>query len=332
MIAAAALIAGLLLVWILESRHGPQPQPAVHERFGDRRVLSPEPPPLYIPPVVPAPPEPAAEQQTELSAETPEPQSQPRFYPSPEPQSAYYPPEPPMPAVRDSKGPDTRAAAGPALVIDTTSPLERDGNSRPSGSAAPGVARADAARVRASGLANPSRTVPQGVLIPAVLETAFDSNHPGFARAIVSRDVRSFDGTRLLIPRGSRVVGEYGADAAPGQNRALIVWTRLIRPDGVTIALDSPAVDTLGRGGVRASVNTHFWDRFGNAILNSTVEIGAGVAAAAAVGPLLVVPGAVQRSLPQQETRYVPTLKVRPGKSISIFVARDLEFPERGPQ
>ena len=54
----------------------------------------------------------------------------------------------------------------------------------------------------------------------------------------------------------------------------MIIWTRLIRPDGMTIAVDFPAVDTLGRGGVPAAVNTHFWSRFGDALLQTTVGIG----------------------------------------------------------
>ena len=184
-------------------------------------------------------------------------------------------------------------------------------------------------RVQASALANRADTVTQGTLIPAVLETAFDSTSPGLARAIVSRDVRGFDGTRILIPRGSRLIGEYGADVAASQKRALITWTRLIRPDGVTIALDSPATDTLGRGGVEAHVNSHFFTRFLNAILRTTVDVGGAIATRAVTGPYVVaLPGMVQSSSSTvQSSSPTPTLSVRAGKSISIFVARDLEFP-----
>jgi type IV secretory pathway VirB10-like protein len=124
--------------------------------------------------------------------------------------------------------------------------------------------------MRASALANRATTVPEGTLIAAVLETGFDSTQPGFARAVVSRDVRSFDGANVLIPRGSKLIGEYRSDVAHGQKRAVIIWTRLIRPDGMTIAMDSPAVDTTGRGGVPASVNNHFLERFGDALLQTT--------------------------------------------------------------
>src|SRR3546814_16795973 len=64
-------------------------------------------------------------------------------------------------------------------------------------------------RSRAGSMSNRSTTVPQGTLIPAVLETAFNSTGSGFARALVQRDIYGFDGARVLIPRGSRLIGEY---------------------------------------------------------------------------------------------------------------------------
>jgi type IV secretion system protein VirB10 len=186
--------------------------------------------------------------------------------------------------------------------------------------------------MRASAFANRSVTVPQGTLIQAVLETGFDSTQPGFARAIVSRDVRSFDGSNVLIPRGSKLVGEYRSEVAQGQNRAIIIWTRLIRPDGMTITMDSPAVDTVGRGGVPASVNTHFWSRLGEALLQSTVGIGSALAQRSVTGPVVVLPGNATAAASQlaPANNYVPTLTVPAGKSISIFVAHDLDFSAAG--
>ena len=87
----------------------------------------------------------------------------------------------------------------------------------------------------------------QGTLIPAVLETAIDTDLPGYVRAVVSRDVRSFDGSKVLIPRSSRLIGQYKSGLADGQTRAYVIWSRLIRPDGVSVALGSPAVDFSGR-------------------------------------------------------------------------------------
>jgi type IV secretion system protein VirB10 len=186
--------------------------------------------------------------------------------------------------------------------------------------------------MRAGAFANRSMTVPQGTLIQAVLETGFDSTQASFARAIVSRDVRSFDGTNILIPRGSKLIGEYNSSVGQGQKRAGIIWTRLIRPDGMTITLDSPAVDTVGRGGVPASVNTHFWERFGDALLQTTVGIGSALAQRRAGETVVVVSGNTSAAAAQlvPANNYIPTLSVPAGKSISVFVAQDLDFSAAG--
>ncbi len=183
-------------------------------------------------------------------------------------------------------------------------------------------------RARAGRLANPSTTVPQGAVIQTVLETALDSNRPGFVRAIVSRDVRSFDGTRVLIPRGSRLFGEYKADLARGQNRAFIQWQRLTRPDGVQIMVDSPAADPLGRAGVGGKVNSHFFERFSGAILQSALDVGVGLATRSATNGTVVLglPGSTQSITGNNQENLRPTLKVKHGTMVSVFVARDLDF------
>ena len=188
-------------------------------------------------------------------------------------------------------------------------------------------AQTSADRVRAGRLADPSRTVPLGTIIPAVLETALDSTRAGSVRALVQRDVRSFDGSRVLIPRGSRLYGGYEGELANGQNRALVTWTRLLRPDGVTIALDSQASDPLGRAGIKGKVDSKFWQRFGGAILQSVLDIGVGIATREATdGVIVALPGSTQnvtRISPQQVT---PTLTVKHGTSVSVYVGRDLDF------
>lgn len=186
-------------------------------------------------------------------------------------------------------------------------------------------------RVFAGRLRNPARTVPQGTIIAAVLETALDSTRAGGVRAIVSRDVRSYDGSRVLIPRGSRLYGEYTSEMSAGQNRALVRWQRLTRPDAVIINLDSPAADPLGRAGVRGKVDTHFFERFGGAILQSVLDIGVGIATRSVSEDTVIVglPGSTQQVTGQQQqllNEVQPTLRVRQGTSVSVFVARDLDF------
>lgn len=185
----------------------------------------------------------------------------------------------------------------------------------------------DVDRVSASRFLNPGFTIPQGTVIPAVLETALDSTRAGGARALIQRDVSSFDGTRVLIPRGSRLYGEYEGDLERGQNRALVQWTRLIRPDGVTIALDSPSSDPLGRAGVKGKVDSKFLQRFGGAILQSILDIGVGLAVnQVADGVIVALPGSVQNLQVTDPSAVTPTLKVKHGTSVSVFVARDLDF------
>lgn len=182
-------------------------------------------------------------------------------------------------------------------------------------------------RVTAERFLNPSLTIPQGTVIPAVLETALDSTRAGAVRALVQRDVLGFDGSRVLISRGSRLYGEYEANIQSGQNRALVRWTRLIRPDGVTIALDSPSSDPLGRAGIRGKVDSKFLQRFGGALLQTVLDLGAGVAINRATGGVIVaLPGSTQNLRVTEPQQIQPTLKVRHGTSVSVFVARDLDF------
>lgn len=195
-----------------------------------------------------------------------------------------------------------------------------------------GGSAADSDRVRAARFESPSMTIPKGTVIAAVLETALDSTQPGGVRALVQRNVSSFDGTRVLIPRGSRLIGEYEASLERGQNRAFITWTRLIRPDGVIIALDSPASDPLGRAGVKGKVDGKFLQRFGSALLQSVLDVGVGIATReASDGVIVALPGSTTNITQGRNPQDIqPTLKVKHGTSVSVFVARDLDFSSVG--
>ena len=162
-------------------------------------------------------------------------------------------------------------------------------------------------------------------MIPAVLETAINTDVPGFVRAVVSQDVRSFDGTRILVPRSSRLIGQYQSGLQAGQKRAYVIWTRLIRPDGVSVALASPGTAFDGSGGIPGRVDTHFFQRFGSAILLSVIG---GLSTVASGGTALVVGGgqtAASTAL-QQNGDIPPTVRVRPGEPIRVVTARDLDF------
>ncbi len=183
----------------------------------------------------------------------------------------------------------------------------------------------------ATPMAAPATTIVQGTLIPGVLETAVNTDLAGFVRAVISRDIKSYDGRRVLIPRGSRVIGQYKSGLAVGQTRAYILWTRLIRPDGVSIALNSPSVDSSGQNGLAGKVNSHFGKRFGSAILLSSIgalgqAIGGGGTSVVLAGPQAVVSSQANASI-----NIPPTVQVKQGQPIMIFVARDLDFSAVAP-
>ncbi|MBU1378220.1 MAG: type IV secretion system protein VirB10 [Alphaproteobacteria bacterium] len=198
-----------------------------------------------------------------------------------------------------------------------------------------GVTRGLGDTARAGQMRDLSRTIPQGSVIPATLETAINSDLPGAVRAVVSRDVRGFDGSRVLIPRGSRLVGQYKSAAAIGQTRAFVVWSRIITPTGVSIDVGSPATDRLGRGGLDGEVDTHFVRRFGSSILLTVIGAGGqALANSASSGnsTTLVLGGTGgQGSNPaaialQKQIDMPDTIKVAQGVPVQVSVARDLDF------
>ena len=129
-------------------------------------------------------------------------------------------------------------------------------------------------------IANPSNTIVQGTMIQAVMETALDSSLPGQTRAVVSEDVFCFDGSLLLIPRGSRLIGRYRSGVDIAQRRVTIAWDRIILPDNQTIQISSFGGDELGRSGVTGFVDTRFDERFGSAALISLISAAPSAAAA----------------------------------------------------
>ena len=190
--------------------------------------------------------------------------------------------------------------------------------------------------VRAQQMGNLDQLVPQGTIISAVMETALNSDLPGYARAIVTKDVLSFDGSAVLIPAGSRIIGEYNSGVAQGASRIFIIWSRLIRPDGVSIALGSPAVDELGRGGLGGKVNRHFLQRYGGAILLSVLTggISALTASLSRNSAVVVSTSGEANNLAGQALKgndIPPTIKTKQGALVLIFVARDLDFSAVGP-
>jgi type IV secretion system protein VirB10 len=196
------------------------------------------------------------------------------------------------------------------------------------------AARASEAQPQASvatQLTHLNATITQGATIPAILETALNSDLPGYTRAVVSRDVRGFDGKAVLIPRGSRLIGQYRSALSLGQSRVFVIWTRVIRPDGVSVQIGSPGGDALGRGGLTGDVDSHFFARFGGAVLLSVLNTGLTAAAGApstqvVIGSPSAAIGAAANAVVPTGENILPTIKVDQGAPITIFVARDLDF------
>ena len=183
----------------------------------------------------------------------------------------------------------------------------------------------------ATQLTNLGTTITQGATIPGILETALNSDLPGYTRAVVSRDVRAFDGKAVLIPRGSRLIGQYRNALSLGQSRVFVIWTRVIRPDGVSIQIGSPGGDALGRGGLTGDVNSHFFARFGGAILLSVLSTGTAAVAGTpstqvTIGSPAAAAGAAASATIPTGSDIPPTITVMQGEAITIFVARDLDF------
>lgn len=191
-----------------------------------------------------------------------------------------------------------------------------------------------AAVTRAEVIVNPGNTVVQGTMIQAVTETALDSTLPGAIRAVVSEDVHSFDGTRVLIPRGARLVGRYRSDVALAQSRVMVAWDRIILPDNQTVEISAFGGDELGRTGTTGFVDTRFAQRFGSAALISL--IGALPAAAAgqiedeAAADIASDVGTDLRdstqSVMQDYLAIRPVIHVDQGTRITVMVDRDLEI------
>src|SRR5690606_144422 len=125
---------------------------------------------------------------------------------------------------------------------------------------------------KATKMQNLHALVAQGTMIDGLLETAIQSDLPGMVRAIVSENTYSFDGSQLLIPKGSRLIGRYNSGLVRGQSRVFVIWNRLIRPDGVSVNIGSYGTDDLGRSGLGGVVDTKFFERFGSSVLLSLID------------------------------------------------------------
>ena len=187
---------------------------------------------------------------------------------------------------------------------------------------------------RAEVIVNPGHTVVQGTMIQAVLDTAMDSTLPGVIRAVVSEDVQSFDGTRILIPRGAQLIGRYRSEVALAQSRVMVGWDRIILPDNQTVQISAFGADELGRSGVTGDVDSRLGQRFGSAALISLIgAVPAAAAASISDEETSDVASDVATDLRDASTSVMqdylsirPVIRVPQGTRITVMVDRDLEI------
>lgn len=185
---------------------------------------------------------------------------------------------------------------------------------------------------RLSGLPSPN-VLQAGSVIPAALITGIRSDLPGLVTAQVTQNVYdSPTGRILLIPQGSRLIGDYDADVAFGQSRVLLAWNRLILPDGRSIVLErQPAADPRGFAGLQDATDYHWGGVLKAALVSTLLGVGSEVGSGSDGDLARAIRRGTQDSINRageqivsRELNVRPTLTIRPGFPVRVLVTRDL--------
>lgn len=214
------------------------------------------------------------------------------------------------------------------------------------------LSHTSAQQVTATNIGETDFIIAQGKMIEAVLETAINTQLAGMLRAVVSRDIYGESGNYVLIPKGSRLVGTYNDKVSENQFRVEIQWQRVIRPDGIDIAINSPSTDKLGRAGTSGFVDRRFFDALSNSILLSLIAIGSASASGEVTDSLsndnqgnttqttsgnakdlAIIDsvksfGDVSEKITSELLEDEPIILVNQGTRVNVFVNRDIIFPK----
>lgn len=178
-----------------------------------------------------------------------------------------------------------------------------------------------------------------GAVIPAALITGIRSDLPGQITAQVTEHVYdSPTGRILLVPQGTRLIGEYSNDVGFGQRRLLLVWKRLILPNGRSIVLErQPGADAQGYAGLQDGVDYHWWDLAKAAGLSTLLSVGAELAVDDQDRLLRAIRNGAQdtindagQQIIRRQLNVAPTLTIRPGFPVRVIVTRDLVLEPYG--
>lgn len=186
---------------------------------------------------------------------------------------------------------------------------------------------------------NPDLYVPENTYIPCTLQTRFVSDVAGRISCNISEDVYSANGHTLLIEKGTKAKGVYKTGTLKaGQSRMFIVWTELRTPDAKKITLvDTQVVGQLGEAGIDGWIDTHFWERFGNALLLSTVQDVAAAAAGSAPGKdrntdytenTRAATAEMAKMALENSINIPPTIYKNQGDIIGMLVGEDIDFSD----
>lgn len=189
---------------------------------------------------------------------------------------------------------------------------------------------------RAQKLPTLTYLIPKGAKGDCTLETAIDSQLPGLVTCVLAFDIYGANGKAVMLERGTTLTGETRSQVQQGQNRLFVLWAEARTPTGVIAQLDSPATDALGRSGVTGEVDTHFWDRFGAAILISVVNgvtqagssyaSGAGTNGGTSINYNPQGANSVMTEILRNTINIPPTITVAQGERVQILFARDVDF------
>jgi type IV secretion system protein VirB10 len=281
----------------------------------------------------------------------------PSLPPQPIPLAPPLPPPPPTAAETEAKA-QMQAPRGPTLLErrigandsagggygQQASGQQGTGIPGQPGAARPGGLGGEQPDVATSAqpLLNADTLMLRGTYIRCVLETRIISDIPGFTSCVVTEPVYSFTGRRLLLPKGSKVLGKY--DSGPTGDREAVIWDRVVTPNGIDVNMASPGVDNLGGSGHPGYLNSHWGSRIGSALLISMLS-DAFKYEGEKHGPTstnISDGGVVTQSPYQSNTAQTlqdlsnqavqasanrkPTLTINQGTVVNIYVAKDVDF------
>jgi type IV secretion system protein VirB10 len=260
-------------------------------------------------------------------------------------------PTPPLPVVTQTAQTQPTKQQGPTLLQRRLE--ETQSNAPPEAPAAPTsnplrdpgdpIGGMEDTKTSAQPLSNPDAIMVRGTFIRCVLQTRIISDFPGFASCVVTEPVYSFTGKRLLLPKGSKVLGKYRSKPVVG-NRLFVIWDRIITPTGIDVNMSSPGVDDLGSSGDAGYLDSHWASRITAALLISTLsdafsyeaaEHGPKTTSLTGNGVAVETPfqsntaqtlQALAGQAVQQAANRPATITINQGTLIDVYVAKDVDF------